>query len=67
MKKCTSILDNQFEIMLGRSAMEAIHLKRQMIEYYRLKKETCTRIFYWLSKSIHLGIKRCTLVDNNKE
>ena len=38
MRRCTSILENQFRFMPGRSTMDAIYLMRQMIECYRARK-----------------------------
>lgn len=50
MRRCMSISDNQFGFMLERSRMKTIHLIRQMIEYYRLGKETCTWFLLTLNK-----------------
>lgn len=45
MRRGTSISRNQFEFMPERSTIEVIHLKRQMIEYYRYRKRDLLIVF----------------------
>ena len=45
MKRCTSITENQLRFMAGRSTMEAIHLMRQIMEYYRARKRQLHMVF----------------------
>ena len=48
---CTSIINNQFEFMLGRTTIEAIHVMKQMIEYYRARKIDLHMVFIDLEKA----------------
>ena len=66
MRRATSISENQFGIMPKRSTIEAIHLMRQMIEYYKARKRDLHIVFLtWIN--IEQGTKGCTLVDNDKK
>ena len=47
--------------------MEAIHLMRQMMKYYRFTKKDVHMVFIDLIKGIQQGIKRSTLVRNDKD
>ena len=49
------------------SIMEAIHLMRQMMKYYRFTKKDVHMVFIDLIKGIQQGIKRSTLVRNDKD
>src|SRR6185295_9331675 len=42
LRRVTSVTQNQFGFMPGRSTMEAIFLIRQLMERYREQKKTCT-------------------------
>lgn len=50
-RRCTSILENQFEFIPERSTMETVYIIRKVIEYYRARKTDYTW-FYWLGKSM---------------
>ena len=46
----TTVSENQFGFMLGRSTMEAIYLLRTLIEKYREKKKNLHMVFIDLEK-----------------
>ena len=57
---------NQFGFTIGRSTIEAIHLIRQVIEYYRARERGFRKIFIY-SKNLLEGTSKSTLLDIDKE
>ncbi|KAL6538155.1 hypothetical protein OROGR_012143 [Orobanche gracilis] len=51
LRRSVKISENQFGFMPGRSTMEAIHLMRQLMEYYTDKKRDLHMIFIDLEKT----------------
>ena len=51
LRKETTVIENQFGFMLGRSTIEAIHFLRQLIEKYREQKQDLHMVFIDLEKT----------------
>ena len=51
LREHTKIAENQFDFMLGRSTMEAIHILRKLIERFRMAEKDLHMIFINLKKA----------------